>query len=320
MTTLTPDLMLDAPQIAGSLAVFPVLGLPGDLAYRSFAQALELGAFVKELDGGASVGDLLVGNPTDQPVLVFEGEEVLGAQQNRSFDVSVLVPAGEHLQVPVSCVERGRWDGGRLHEHFAPSPQAADPALRRAKRGQVNAHAATGAPARADQAAVWHTVDSRLQAHGTVSDSSALHDGFEARRGALMTVAGAFRPVSDQLGALALVSGRPVALDVLSRPEVFADLLPRLVQGYALEALDQPLEGSPVALSDRAPAERFLAAALHAPRRAVPAPGLGEGFAVTTAAVVGGGVTCDRELVHLSAFRGERVSGGRIARPRLRRS
>lgn len=319
MTTLTPDLMLDEPQIAGSLAVYPVLGLAGDLAYRSFAQAMELGAFVKELDGGASVGDLLVGNPTDLPVLVFEGEEVLGAQQNRSFDVSVLVPAGAQPEVPVSCVERGRWDGGRLHEHFAPAPQAADPALRRAKRGQVNARAAAGAPARADQSAVWNTVDARIQSHGALSDSSALHDVFETRRGALMTMAGAFSPVPDQLGALAAVSGRPVALDVLSRPEVFADLLPRLVQGYALEALEDTLVDSPVGPFGGAAAERFLAAALQAPRRAVPAPGLGEGFAVTTAGVVGGGVTCDREMVHLSAFPGERANGGRIARPGLRR-
>ena len=37
--------------------------------------------------------DLIVDNPTDLPLLVYEGEEVLGAQQNRTFDVSILVPA-----------------------------------------------------------------------------------------------------------------------------------------------------------------------------------------------------------------------------------
>jgi hypothetical protein len=49
------------------------------------------------LAGGASVNDLLVLNPTDVDVLLYEGEEVLGAQQNRTFDVSVLVPAGISL-------------------------------------------------------------------------------------------------------------------------------------------------------------------------------------------------------------------------------
>src|SRR3712207_8026965 len=45
---------------------------------------------VHELDVGASVNDLTVVNPLGTPVLLYDGEEVLGAQQNRTFDVSVL--------------------------------------------------------------------------------------------------------------------------------------------------------------------------------------------------------------------------------------
>jgi hypothetical protein len=94
MTTLTKDYTLGEPQVAGPLAVFPIFGPDPLLEYRTFSQAAELGAFVKELDGGASVGELVIENPTDLPLLVYEGEEVLGAQQNRIFDVSVLVAAG----------------------------------------------------------------------------------------------------------------------------------------------------------------------------------------------------------------------------------
>ena len=97
MDTITHDLTLGEPQVAGPLAVFPIVGPAGKLAYRSFAAAIELGAFVKELDEGASVGNLLLQNPTDLALLVYEGEEVLGAQQNRSFDSPVLVGAGARL-------------------------------------------------------------------------------------------------------------------------------------------------------------------------------------------------------------------------------
>nr|MBA2630097.1 hypothetical protein [Thermoleophilaceae bacterium] len=85
MTTITKHLTLGAPQLAGALAVFPVLGPAPVFLYRSFSRAIEHGAFVKELDRGASVGDLQLENPTDLPLLVYEGEEVLGAQQNRTF-------------------------------------------------------------------------------------------------------------------------------------------------------------------------------------------------------------------------------------------
>src|SRR3954470_19961804 len=130
---LAEPLRVGAPDVRGPLAVFPLFGPPPRLDYRSFAQASALGVSITELEGGASVNDLFVVNPLDKPVLLYEGEEVLGAQQNRTFDVSVLVPAQTSLQVPVSCVEHGRWDGSRHAEVFSPAPQAAYPTLRRRK-------------------------------------------------------------------------------------------------------------------------------------------------------------------------------------------
>src|SRR3954466_9328288 len=95
-------LRVGAPDVHGALAVFPLFGPPPRLEYLSFAQGAVLGVSIKELETMASVNDLLVVNPLDKPVLLYEGEEVLGAQQNRTFDVSVLVAARSQLQVPVS--------------------------------------------------------------------------------------------------------------------------------------------------------------------------------------------------------------------------
>ena len=111
---------------------------------------------VKELEDGASVNDLVVANPTDATVLLYEGEEVLGAQQNRTFDVSVLVGRRPEPQVPVSCVEAGRWDGARHGEAFRPAPQAAYPSLRAMKNRAAHARASRRRwRARADQGEVW---------------------------------------------------------------------------------------------------------------------------------------------------------------------
>ena len=99
--------------------------------YVSFAEAVQQGATVKELGGGASVNDLVVHNPLDVPVLLYEGEEVLGAQQNRTFDVSVLVAARSVLQVPVSCVEAGRWDGATPRRGVRPGAADGQPAAAR---------------------------------------------------------------------------------------------------------------------------------------------------------------------------------------------
>jgi len=116
-----------------------LFGPPPVAEYVAFADGVARGLLVKELEDGASVGDLVVLNPTDANVLLYEGEEVLGAQQNRTFDVSVLVAASRSLRVPVSCVEHGRWDGARHGEAFRPAPQAAYPSLRAMKNRAAHA-------------------------------------------------------------------------------------------------------------------------------------------------------------------------------------
>jgi hypothetical protein len=316
MTTLTHTHSLGEPQVAGPLAVFGVFGPFARLAYRAFVQAAELGALVKELDAGAAVSRLMIDNPTDLPLLVYEGEEVLGAQQNRLFDSSVLLPAGERLEVQVSCVEQGRWDHRRHREAMHPSPQAAYPSLRRRKREAIERHG------HADQGEVWATVAERLADHDVPSASAAMSDLFENRRGVLGELSDAVHHVEGQVGAVACVAGVPVALDLVSRPEVFAALLGPLAQGYALDAL-----GGEEAVARTAPAVEFLHRALDAARRERPTSGMGEGFSMGDARLDGAGLECKGELVQLSAFPADcggvvsaRPNRTRIARPSRRRA
>jgi len=290
MQTITPHLTIGEPQVAGPLAVFPVFGPSPRLEYRSFSQAIEHGALAREVESHADVRSLLVQNSTSLPLLVYEGEEVLGAQQNRTFDDSVLVPAISKLRVSVSCVEAGRWDGARHAEPMRPSPQAADPGLRRIKR--ATAHAV----GQADQSEVWDAVGERLSAHGVESPSAAMSDLYDLRRSSIRGLANAIRPLDGQLGAVAMAAGRPLALDLVSRPDVFASLLPRLAQGYALDALNA--KGA----RGEGDAAAFLAEALGAPRVSAPTPGMGQRLALGTAHVIGSGIALDDELVQLAAF------------------
>ena len=88
----------------------------------------------------------MVENPSEIPVLLCEGEQVLGAQQDRIFDVSVLVPAGSKLEVPVSCVEAGRWQHSRHADELTPSPQCSHPEFRQMKTLRKSARIAEHVP------------------------------------------------------------------------------------------------------------------------------------------------------------------------------
>ena len=183
MTTLANHLTLGSPQLAGPLAVFPLFGPEPRLTYRSFAQATALGALVKELDEGASVNDLTLANPTDLPLLVYEGEEVLGAQQNRTFDVSVLLDTRRH-GAGAGQLCRGRSlgrltprrgvravaAGGRSVAARSQARVANSPTLRRGwTRGPTSR-------------TCGRTSSDKLAVHGVDSESAAMSDLYDRRR------------------------------------------------------------------------------------------------------------------------------------------
>jgi hypothetical protein len=325
---LASPLEVGDPNVAGPLAVFPIFGPEPKREYRAYADMASEGVAIKELPGGASVNDLIVDNSTPHEVLLFEGEEVLGAQQNRSLDVTVLVPAASKLPVPVSCVEAGRWEGSRHREIMRPAPQASNPRLRKMKATQARARAMAGAQARADQGAVWDEVNRLAADHSAeaFAPTRASHDVYESRRQSLDEICDAIPLHDGQLGAIAAYGGGLEILDLVSRPDAFRALHRRLVQGYALEAL-APTEDA--ATPPDTSTARGFALLVSDSAVAHRQPGVGQGENVRFAAngVAGSGLVADGELIQLTAFPGDDqewdgeriVRRGRIQGPSRRR-
>ena len=74
------------------------------------AEALDAGlARVEEVSEGGSVPELRFTNSAAMPILIVDGEELVGAKQNRVANLTILAPAKTTIRIPVSCVEAGRW-------------------------------------------------------------------------------------------------------------------------------------------------------------------------------------------------------------------
>jgi hypothetical protein len=312
-TLLSEPLRIGDPDVSSPLAVFPIFGPEPRQDYRALSEAIADadGFRVGELGGGASVNDLTVENQTERAVLLYEGEEVLGAQQNRTFDTSVLVAAGATLRVPVSCVEAGRWEGRRHRESLRPAPQSAYPRLRRQKAHQSRLRALAGLDARADQQQVWDEVSTMAARIGVNSATGAMHDIYEGRRDMLREAQGEIPLHKGQLGALVAIAGELQVLDLVSRPDVFAALHGPLVQGYVLDSLEwqgfdlpgppgpETARGFTLLVSDCEPDHRR------------PGTGLGEELRFADHGVTGSALVHDGELIALTAF-----PAGRVGRDR----
>lgn len=103
--------------------------------------------------------------------------------------------------------------------------------------------------------------------------------------------------LDGQSGVLVGIAGRLVCLDCGSRSDVFAGLYLKLPRGYALDAIESPLD-RPVS---KAAVGRFLGELELATRTRRPAVGLGQECELTGYAI-GSELVADGEVIALSAF------------------
>ena len=79
-------------------------------AYLVLDDALATGQFrITEVSESGSVPRLLAINDNSSPIFLLDGEELVGAKQNRVLNLSIMLAPKSTTEIPVSCVEAGRW-------------------------------------------------------------------------------------------------------------------------------------------------------------------------------------------------------------------
>jgi len=283
-----------------SLTMFPVrTGAESGIAYLSLAEALGAGsARVSEVSQGGSVPELHFENSADLPVLIVDGEELVGAKQNRVANLTILAPAKTTTKIPVSCVEAGRWSYSR--EDFAASERVHFSAGRAARTRSVSESMNCKRGPVSDQQRVWRDISAKAQRMHTASPTGAMAAIFEEHAGSVEDYVGAFNVNGDHCGAIFAIGDAVVGLDLFDEPSIFRAMLPKLVRSYAVDAIEHT--GRNGRGCTQKAAKAFLAGLGAADEQTFPAVGLGTDIRLTGPGVVGGALAVDEQLVHLAAF------------------
>ena len=185
----------------------------------------------------ASVPDLTVTNPGEFPLLLIEGEQFIGGKQNRTVNISVLVAAGATLEIPVSCLEAGRW--GRQRD-FQPAATNTPRRVRRTIHDAVAAQAGTASARRGAQGEVWAGIDASLHEMRMSSPTAAIADADKVftrdrDRGAPAEELARLGPLPGQCGFVVTHGPRIVGTEIFGDPELLRPHWPALVRSYLLE-------------------------------------------------------------------------------------
>ncbi|MGA3146865.1 MAG: DUF6569 family protein [Acidimicrobiales bacterium] len=301
MQVFNRELEIGDRQDIGGLGVFPLTGASNATPpYLTGPEAFEAGLIeVSELDP-PEVPSLLVSNLGDVPILLVEGEMLVGGDQNRTMNVTVLCPPKSVIIVPVSCVEAGRWGARRT---MSASSRHAPGSLRSVKTSTLESRGEPASDRRSDQGRVWEEVSRQSEVHSLYSTTSAIDDVQEEFELSIAEALDRITPVPNQIGVVCTIDGEVVGLDLFDKPRTLARYLRAIVAGHALDA-----HGSTSSYDAIHAIERFLAKVDTTPKDGGPGVGLGEEI-VLRGQLSGVGLSYDKGLVHLAAFPSDAEGG-----------
>ena len=298
------SLAIGRPSHFQNLSIFPLRGgQTGARDYLTLSQAFETGlAQISEISEDGSVLALKFENNAKQPVLILDGEELVGAKQDRIANVTILAPAETTIRVPVSCVEVGRWNyrGDHHSRNFKPTNRAYFSQGRRHKTAAVSESLRELGLHYAKQSEIWNDVALKIDDMHVESRTGSMGDLYEQQETRITDFVDAFEAEDGQVGAVFAIGPRIEGLEVFDNAETFAEMLPKLIRSYAIDAIDRVdvLKRKPAMVAARS----FILSLERAAIEVYTAVGLGIDVRLTAHGVVAAGLVESDRVVHLVGF------------------
>jgi len=293
-----------------------------DLEYLLLDEALSQDSIeVTEVDKAGSVPELKIINKSPEMVLILDGEELVGAKQNRIINTTILIGANATIVIPVSCVEQGRWS---YHSpRFSSGVRMMSSGLRAMKSIHVHRSIRETGHYTSDQVEIWAEISDKATRRRATSPSMAMSEIYEKDRPSIQEYIKHFKLINSQVGAVFMINGKAVGMDAVGKPETFSKIFKKLVESYALDAVDwlDPEKEPEVPKSE---VTKFMRDSQATRVESHESVGLGIDYRLESKKLTGFSLALDDQILHLCIFareddRDREVSGSRIQRFSSRR-
>jgi len=302
LTDYLSRVTLGEPQQFRQLAIFPVFAPNGrEPNYLVLAEALQQKLVtLTETSQAGQVPKLKLANRAVVPVLLIEGEELIGSKQNRVLNTTVLAREQSEMIIPVTCTEAGRWHYSS--PSFGHSGHLTPLRLRRSKSTSVSAALQANLGYASDQGWVWNEIHCLEAASSVKSPSHALHDILKAKEADLAAYLDALQPVPGQKGLLVMIAGQVAGLDILASARVYRAMHGKFVRSYAFDAVlgeEQPA----VEPARRESSTAFFEESKRCTEETYPSVGRGADHRFAGGNISGFALVDEGQVVHLNLYR-----------------
>jgi hypothetical protein len=247
---------------------------------------------IREMES-PTVPTLVVENNNAVPVVLFAGETLEGGRQQRVLNQTVVLPPMSVTEIPVSCVEQGRWHGAQ--EFGGVGRMSPSKVRQSAMRGR--------------QHEVWNEVEFLLDSRSVRSGTKALKDFFgdidieaDAKRREKIAKVASWGPLAGQTGIVVTQGNQIQSVDLFGSQQFLEAMWPKMIES----ALGSVAPTS-ATTSRRDSGDRVLKFLSRLGKTMNESPrslstGQGEHVRIENAAMSGQALLLNGTLVHASAF------------------
>lgn len=295
-----PEVRIGEPVGTSLVEVFPLFtATPAcGVVYQLADEGLQReGLVAGEVSRTGVVSEITIENRGDTMVLLLEGEELIGAKQNRVLNTTVLVKPKSKIKIPVSCVEAGRWS--YVYQRFYHSQRRVFHSLHYELKRGVHESLKARRGHMSDQGQVWEKVALACANLSVRSGTMALADAYRQYQSFSHRLCEEVPYVDGATGFAITMDGHVIALDLFDRSDTCQRAWLRAMAGLAL---DVATRSEPrMKRAQRYDVEQFWAAAIQWPWKPVETVGEGQEYRAESAAGhQGSALMYDGTLVHLS--------------------
>ncbi len=184
-------------------------------------------ADISELDE-PQIDNLEIENQGRTPLLMLDGEEVIGSLQNRIIACSTLIPERTRERVAVFCAEEGRWNEiGGFKTGFCSYPK-------------IRAILSQKSHKRTDlQHRVWNEIKRKLTTTRVSSATSSMHEIYTTLNNEIERYIEDFKGLDDNIiGFIGCAKNHILSCDIFLNPKIYKRFEPKLLRAYALDAIE----------------------------------------------------------------------------------
>ncbi len=200
---------------------------------------------VMEINESGSVNNINILNHSKDFVFFMDGDILVGAKQNRVLNTSVLLFPESKTNIPVSCIESGRWrySGSR----FSGSDYSAPHKMRSEKAQQVKRNLDLKSTYESNQSEIWNSVRAYDASYCENSSTSNLSDIYVSNKNNFESYIELFNSEKEANGIAVFMKNKLLSLDLFNRTEIFIGYFSKILKGAALEAFrlkdsEKPME------------------------------------------------------------------------------